>query len=233
MEINKPSFTEAFLISLLVMTTYFLIPQRVLIYSTISCIILVFYGTGLKNMAGPAIKLALVWCGFISLVSFGRYLGGIKAIDMVRQAFNSVSLFLSVSLSLTLLASVRPISILKTLDVYKVPRAFSYVYLSVGTLVETVSAVGERQLNLLKLKGLVSTNLLGKIHSYWRLLGPMFSVLLSRQLAHARSLQYRGFFSSRYPGEIDINSISRPFIRLAAFLIGNILFWIGVAYCVL
>lgn len=229
MKEDKLNSVEASVVSLLVLTTYFIIPWHLILPAMASCVIFVFTTIKLRFQLGQVIKLVFVWCSFVVLVAFGRFIGGTPLDKLIGQGAQSMSLFLAVSTFLLIWFSVPPDQLLQTLDICRVRRDISYVILSLGTLIDSVEYQGQRQLDFLRLKSLVDSGLKGRIRSYWRILGPLFSVLLSRQLIQVQSLYYRRFFSSKYKYDRGALFFRRSSIMAIILLGFNLAFW-GVIY---
>jgi hypothetical protein len=221
---------EATVFSFLVITTYFIIPPYVILPAMGSCVAIAITTIKLRFHLGKIIKLVFVWCTFVVLVALGRFLGGTSLDELIGQGAHSISLFLSISTVLFIWGSVPADQLLQALDACRVRRSISYTFLSLITLIDSVKSLGERQLDSLRLKGLVASGLLGRIRCYWRLLGPLFSVLLSRQLLQVRSLYYRRFFSSRYKYKRGVLIIRRSSISTIILLTSNVALWKGISW---
>lgn len=104
-----------------------------------------------------------------------------------------------VVLALVFLAVVRafvePPILLAWLDWARAPRWLSYLVLSVRELLESLPRTAGRQTALLIRKGVGQGSLRNRFQAYYRIVAPLFAVLLRRQISHSRALGLRGFLA--------------------------------------
>jgi hypothetical protein len=143
-------------------------------------------------------KLTLAWAFFLFLVGSGRVIGGGSAEVVWAESVGRLKFFL-VTMFLTTLAYLyfKPQDYLRSFDTTRIPREGSYIFLSVITVIKYVRNLGRRQLHLLTIKGLGPYGITKRVSAYYRILAPLFAVLLTRQLVHSRSMFYRGFFARK------------------------------------
>ena len=184
-----------------------------------------------RNHAG---RLATVLGGFVGcffLLGTGRVIGGAEPQPILVEYLNTFTLVCALLVTLTVLAlSCRPHDVLDTLDWLHVPRSATYVLLSAATLIPQVKNIGARQIALLRLKGLASRSLLARMLAYRRIVGPLFAVLMTAQLTHARSLAGRAFFSARAAGRSPFASplSCKDDVLMLMLVLASAILWMSI-----
>ena len=141
-------------------------------------------------------RIVLIFCVLLLIVGLGRTASGTDPCALLEESLRSLGLALLVLfVASMILVYIDATELLNLLDTLRVPRAFSYLLLSVITSLGYVTAMGKRQLQLLRIKSLGPKGIRGRFSAYYRIVGPLFLVLLNRQYVHSRSLLYRGFFT--------------------------------------
>ncbi len=141
------------------------------------------------------LKILLPFALLMSLVAFGRIIGGADIAFIVSEYLARFPFVGAVVTATTLFAAyVRPWHALAIADACRLPRSLTYVLVSLYPLSSHIRELGQRQLILLDLKGVDRKSLTGRLLAYRRLVSPLFSSTLSQQVIHARSLWLRGFF---------------------------------------
>jgi energy-coupling factor transporter transmembrane protein EcfT len=190
-----------------------------------------------ERFARTLVKFLVLWLVFSSAVGAGRYWVGTPLHTLVADTAGSLGLALGVCCAALLVVRARPGDLLVGLDRLRTPREVSYALLSVMGVLPRVATVGARQLALLRLKGLAG-GAVQRLRAYPRIVAPLFGVLLSQQLAHARSLGARGFFEHRPDSaHTQIGCLGPPPGRLIpmrgwvvmGLLATDAVLWIGVA----
>ncbi len=171
-------------------------------------------------------KFLSIWMLFFLIVGMGRFAAGVDLLILVKDGSFGLGLAVSISCSLLLIVSDSPDSILSNLDGIKVPRSVSYSILSLLRLLPQIKNIGKRQVELLKLKTDINDGLSSRILAYPRILGPLFTILLTQQYVHSRSLAERGFYS---PASASQNTRKKKtnttFIFVVVTLMLNIAIW--------
>jgi len=147
-----------------------------------------------RRVVSVCVGLAFA-CLLVGAVCVGRVVGGVGRDLAIGDAVNTLALAMSLWLAATVLLGSVPLALaLHWADGLRVPRTASYVPLAGLATLSSVRGLGERQVRLLRLKGLEGHGVLDRARAYYRVSGPLFNVLMSRQLRHVRSLEDRGFF---------------------------------------
>jgi energy-coupling factor transporter transmembrane protein EcfT len=191
-----------------------------------SGVVILFYRSSFFSVL---LRFLVIWLCFYIVVGAGRYFAGTELKFLIIDCVAGLGLAMGISCSMLLIATGPPSEILYGLDWFKVPRDISYAFLSLLRLLPQIKTVGSRQLTLLELKGMLGGGIGQRFRAYRRIIGPLFIILLTQQLNHARGLQLRGFFDSRFTG-LPIETIFRlrEFL-LIPLLILNAAFWYGVS----
>ena len=141
------------------------------------------------------LKVLLPFALLMSLVAAGRIIGGSNIWCTIGEYLSRFPFVVAVVTASTIFAvCVRPWHALAIADACRLPRKITYVLVSLYPLSSHVRELGRRQLALLDLKGIDRKTLAGRALAYRRLVSPLFSSTLSRQVVHAHSLSFRGFF---------------------------------------
>lgn len=148
----------------------------------------------LKAMSAMTLFTALI--AGASIVA-GEPLKDVVALYLPRLDFVLATVFFAA------LAGVlfEPRDVLRILDAARCPRTITYVFLSVVSAQRYVRALGNDQLALLRLKGVIGSHPGARVRAYYRILTPMLAQLIGRQFIHATSLRQRSFFYSRHSEE--------------------------------
>ena len=226
MKKNNVSSGGFLLVTAATICTYkFISPPGVLPSVCIAMIVLVTM-TSLRGSTKTIIFLVGSWLFYWTIVASGRIAGGALWKNVLLDGINTFSLLLTILIILTLLiVCVRREDILLLMDHLKLPRVVSYVLLSVLALISTVKEMGQKQIALLQVKGLVGNTFAAKIGAYWRIVGPLFATLLTHQLIHARSLTFRGFFNKPSLQKDALLKINAMEWLIFVLLILNFLLW--------
>lgn len=198
----EPTQRIVLLIQVLSVVSYIVVPAPVFFsLLAVYTLLLLLSSSVFRAHLGSLARLTVAWVFFLLLVGSGRVIGGTSPGVVWAGSVGRLAFFL-VIVFLTTLAYLffKPQDYLTTFDTMRIPREASYIFLSVITLIEYVRNMGRRQLHLLTIKGLGPKGISERISAYYRLLVPLFIVLLSRQLVHSRSMDFRGFFVSTIPG---------------------------------
>jgi hypothetical protein len=152
-------------------------------------------GDRFRAVLGMIVRFTILSGLLLALVGIGRTAGGADPDEIwtdstARLAWLAVA-FVSAG---TIRAFVVPDEALRLLDGLRCPRSAGYVLLSVLTMTDFARSAVERQVALLRLKGLIVSTLSSRLRGYYRILAPFVVVLLTRQATHAQSLFERGFF---------------------------------------
>lgn len=139
-------------------------------------------------------KFLLIWVLFFIVVGIGRFIAGVDLASLIKDCSFGLGLAVAISCSMLLLLNDNLNRILLDLDKAKIPRTVSYAFIALIALLPKVKSTGARQLELLRLKGALAGKPINRILAYRRIAGPLFTLLLTRQYAHALSLNSRGFF---------------------------------------
>jgi hypothetical protein len=174
-----------------------------------------------------------LWLAFFVLVVVARIVGGGSLASIVDEYAAILSFLLAVFLSVSLLVLYfEPKNYLGLLDKVRLPRWVSYVLLATGTIHTFVRRTGTRELQFLELKQLGTRTPMNRLRAYYRLVAPTFGVTLSRQMIHARSLSFRGFFTRHTQSAVALRIVSlHEFLLVLAFFV-NAIVWRVIQQCV-
>lgn len=159
-------------------------------------LVLAFSGKMRRQMVA-VLKAMVVMALFVILIAAAGLVGGGTLNETVETYLPRLD-FVFAALFFSALASALFTSrdILRLLDTVRCPRYVTYLLLSVVTVQRYVRTLGNDQLAMLKLKGLLTAHSGDQLRAYYRILAPMLAQLIERQVTHARSMQQRGFFDS-------------------------------------
>lgn len=196
---NEPTLRVVFFLQVLFVLSYLVVPLPFFFtFLAINVLLLLLSSPKFRKYLSALVRLIFIWAFFLSVVGAGRVIGGLSAETVLAESALRFEFFLLILFLATLAyLYIKPQDYLRIFDKARIPREGSYIFLSVITLIDYVRDTGQRQLRLLTIKGLGPEGLGKRVRAYYRILGPLFSVLLSRQVVHSRSLFYRGFFSGR------------------------------------
>ena len=193
-------------------------------YFTACTIVIIFYRiSSWKSI----IKFLILWFLFFFLVGMGRFFAGVNLFVLLNDCSFGLGLAIAISCALLLIVSDSPKRILVSLDSLKVSRSITYSFLSLLRLLPQVKSIGIRQLELLKLK----TSIDGwrdRIFAYPRILGPLFTILLTQQYTHSRSLSERNFFSHKTIYNAHNIRIDTNTLKIIILIILNSCIWFGI-----
>lgn len=192
----EPTIRIVFLLQALCIVSFLTVPIPIFFsFLGINTLLLTLQSAEFRTRLPSLIKLGAVWAFFLSLVGTGRVIGGASASLVWGESIKRYGFLAMIFFVMTLAyLYVKPEDYLRTFDRLRVPREFAYIFLSVISLIDYVRIMGQRQLHLLAIKGLSPRGISQRVRAYYRILGPLFSVLLSRQVVHSRSMTYRGFY---------------------------------------
>jgi hypothetical protein len=168
--------------------------------------------------------LALL-CIAAVLAASSAYAGHNSDLVFRMQSLRLARLLLGLLAGAVIAAFWEPKAILAVSDRLHAPRTVSYVLLASMDSFTRVKSLGSREVVLLSLKDL-NKGIMGRLRAYYRVVLPLTVVLLKRQLAHAESLEYRGFFEGAQSS--PVLPCSPRMWRLPGALIANALLWWGV-----
>lgn len=163
---------------------------------------------------------------FAGLIGLGRTVGGgLLAMDLVNDYVRLLILLATVGVVVTIMAlGWRAGEVLAWADFLRVPRSLSYVVLATGLVGAWMRSRGSRQVALLRLKD-PSPSLMDRAQDYYRIVGPLFGLVLREQLIQVRSLEQRRFF-------VALEAPARPSVRISkrdvlhAALLGVAYLWL-------
>jgi hypothetical protein len=177
------------------------------------------FRAALANWASAA---AAIVCIALVLAASTAHAGRYTALILNFQALRLGRLLLGLLVGTVIVVYWEPKAMLVTLDRMHVPRSVTYILLASMDSFNRVRRLGERQIALLSLKAL-NNGIGARFRSYYRIVLPMMVVMLKRQLAHAESLDQRGFFEK--PRKLQRIRYSSHMWSLPVALFANGLFW--------
>jgi energy-coupling factor transporter transmembrane protein EcfT len=204
---NEPTIRIVVLLQALCVVSFLTLPIPVFFsFLGVNTLLLTLKSAQFRARLPSLVKLGAVWAFFLILVGTGRVIGGENANLVWGESVKRLGFLATIFFVMTMAyLCVKPKDYLRTFDKVRIPREVSYIFLSVISFIDYVHIMGQRQLHLLAIKGLGPRGIAQRVRAYYRILGPLFSVLLSRQVVHSRSMTYRGFYdgvstiSSNYP----------------------------------
>jgi energy-coupling factor transporter transmembrane protein EcfT len=219
---SEPTPKVALALQLQFILSYFLIPIPIFFFFLLTNIALLLFSSIFRRRIAFLFKIVVTWIVFLFIVGLGRVVGGSPVSRVWLESLQRFEFIFTVMFLITLAyLYIKPPDFLKLFDRMKIPRAVSYVFLSVLTVIDYVASTGSRQLHLLKIKGLGPSGFTNRIKVYYRVVGPLFSTLFNRQMVHARSMYYRGFFDNSSRLEYGIAPVTRAEIRWVTLIIFN------------
>ena len=214
-----PSWPLAFACALSILALIWL-QSPIVIYGSLFSSIAVLslnqrFRSALRHWARAAIALIVI---AVLLALSNAHAGGYTSFALRLQLLRLARFLLGLLVGTVIVVFWEPSAILVVLDRIRVPRTITYVLLSSMDSFSRIRRLGDRQVSLLSLKDL-NHGLSARLRGYYRVAFPLTAVLLKRQLAHADSLDQRGFFEGPYP-RLALDCSSTRW-RLPIFLVLN------------
>lgn len=211
----EPTIRIVFLLQVLFIITFLTAPIPVFFsFLGVNTILLTLHSWKFRTHLSSLIKLSIVWIFFLAIVGTGRVIGGTRTSLVWEESIRRLSFFTTtVFVMMLAYLYIKPIDYLRIFDRSRVPREISYIFLSVISLIDYVRTMGQRQLHLLEVKGLGPKGIRQRVNAYYRILGPLFSILLSRQVIHSRSMAYRSFYEGKSKTRPDHRGLQPSEVR--------------------
>lgn len=174
-------------------------PPGLVCAAVVACAFVLACASTLRRAMAAALMAMTLMVVFTALIGGASMVAGEPLKDVVGLYLPRLD-FVLATIFFGALASVlfESRDVLRLLDKARCPRSISYVFLSVVTVRRYVSALGNDQVALLRLKGMMGSHLGARVRAYYRVITPMLAQLIGRQMTHARSLRQRSFFDSSH-----------------------------------